>query len=414
MAEVSSVIVREPTIRSTEPKAEVSILDLFWLLYDRRKTLAIGTAAITLCTVLIAFVLPNRYTATTVIMPPQKDNSMEAALLSQASSGLGMLGSLAQQTLGLKNPNDMQVALIQSRTVEDDLVHSFDLQNVYRDKRESDARKDLEKHTEIDSGLKDGLIRISVTDKSPERAAQMANAYVEDYKKLSAGLAVSEAAQRRLFFEQELAKESDKLADAEESLAKVEQRTGLIEPQGQATAVIQSVAALRAQISAKEVQIEAMRKFAADQNPDLQLAEQELTSLRQQLTQLGPDTNTQSGEFLMPKGTVPQAALEYARRFRDVKYEETIFGFLETQFELAKIDEAKEGSVIQVVDHAVKPDKKSWPPRLLLILGGLVGGALLMMLWIFLRETMSAAKKDPKARELLDSLMPQRNKTLNA
>jgi len=407
-------IVSDADIKTLEWQQRVSVLDLLALLARRRRMLLLGTAAITLCTVVIAFLLPNKFTATTVIMPPQKDNSMAAALLSQASSGLGMLGSLAQSTLGLKNPNDMQVALIQSRTVEDDLVHSFDLRKVYRDKYESDARKDLGKHTEIDSGQKDGLIRISVTDTNAARAAQMANDYVADYRKLSDGLAVSEASRRRLFFEQELAKESDKLADAEEALATVEQRTGLIEPQGQATAVLQSVAALRSQLAAKEVQVDAMRKFAADENPDLQLAEQELTGLRQQLAQMGANTNTQSGEFLMPKGTVPQAALEYARRLRDVKYEETIFSFLETQYELAKIDEAKEGSVIQVVDPAVEPDKKSGPPRLLIILGGLLGGALLMMLWIFFAETLAVTGKDPHARELLESLLPMRGKRANA
>lgn len=407
-------IVSNAEIKALDCQRRVSLLDLLALLTRRRGTLLLGTAACTLCAVLIAFLLPNRYTASTVIIPPQKDNSMAAALLSQASSGLGMLGSLAQSTLGLKNPNDMQVALIQSRTVEDDLVHSFNLRRVYRDKYESEARKDLENHTEIDSGLKDGLIHISVTDANPARAAQMANAYVRDYKNLSAGLAVSEASQRRLFFEQELAKESDKLADAEEALATVEQRTGLIEPTGQATAVIQSVAALRSQIGAKEVQIDAMRKFAADENPDLQLAEQELAGLRQQLAQLGANTNTQSGEFLMPKGTVPQAALEYARRLRDVKYEETIFSFLETQYEMAKIDEAKEGAVIQVVDPAVMPDRKSGPPRLLIMLGGLFGGALLMMLWIFFAETLAVSRTDPHARELLESLLPLRGKRTNA
>jgi tyrosine-protein kinase Etk/Wzc len=411
---MNSVISDERMIAASGFKAEVSILDLFWLLFSRRRALLIGTASFTVLALLTALPLPNRYTATTAMLPPQQDHSMEAALLSQASSGLGMLGSLAQQTLGLKNPNDMQVALIQSRTVENALIHNFDLMNVYHDKRESDARKDLERNTSIDSGLKDGLIRISVTDRSPARAAEIANGYVDGYRKLSASLAESEASQRRLFFEQELVKESDKLADAEEALANVEQRTGLIEPQGQATAVIQSVAALRSQIATKQVQIDAMRKFAADQNPDLQIAEQELVGLRQQLAQMGTDTHTQSGEFLMPKGTVPQAALEYARRLRAVKYQEAIFSFLETQFELAKMQEAKEGSVIQVVDPAVAPDKKSGPPRTLIVLGGLIGGLLLTTLWIFFTESLSLAHKDPQSRELLDSLLPRRKKGANA
>ncbi len=376
----------ESTIGTAEPKTEISIIDLLRLLIERRRTVAIGTAAFTICAVMTAFLLPNLYTATTIILPPQQDHSMEAALLSQASSGLGMLGSLAQQTLGLKNPNDMQVALIDSRTVEDALIQRFNLQDIYGDKRESDARKELERNTSIDSGLKDGLIRISVTDEDAERAAQLANAYVASYRKLSGELAVSEAAQRRLFFEQELTKESGKLANAEEALATVEQQTGLIEPQGQATAVIESVAALRSQIAAKEVQIDAMRKFAADENPDLQLAEQELTALQQQIAQLGADTNTRSGDLLMPKGTVPQAALEYARRLRDAKYEETIFSFLETQYELAKIDEAKEGSVIQVVDPAVKPDKKSSPPRLLIASGGFFSGLFLTSIWVLVAD----------------------------
>ncbi|MGH9717840.1 MAG: GumC family protein [Candidatus Acidiferrales bacterium] len=396
-------------------KAEVSILDLTWLLFDRRRILLIGTACCTVIALAVAFLLPKRFTATTVILPPQQDQSMAAALLSQASGagGLGMLGSLARQTLGIKNPNDMQVALIQSRTVEDGLVQRFGLRAVYHDKRESDARKDLAHNTNINSGLKDGLIRISVTDRSPGRAAELANGYVDGYRKLSAGLAVSDASQRRLFFEQELAKENDKLADAEEALMKVELRTGLIAPQGQAVAVIQSVAALRAQIAAKEVQIGAMRKFAASQNPDLQLAEEELSGLRQQVAQMGADVDTSSGEFLMPKGTVPKASLEYARRLRDVKYEETIFSFLETQYELAKIDEAKQGSVIQVVDPAIKPDKRSGPPRLLIVLAGVFGGFVLMALWIFFAESLAAAKKDPKSRELLNSLLPRRNKTAN-
>lgn len=411
---MSSVTSDERIIDALGVKAGASILDLFWILFNRRRALLIGTTSFTVLALLTALLLPNRYTATTVMLPPQQDNSMEAALLSQASSGLGMLGSLAQQTLGLKNPNDMQVALIQSRNVENSLIHNFDLMSVYHDKRESEARKDLERNTSIDSGLKDGLIRISVTDRSATRASEMANGYVDGYKKLSAGLAVSEASQRRLFFEQELAKESDKLAGAEDALAKVEQQTGLIEPQGQATAVIQSVAALRSQIAAKQVQIDGMRKFAADQNPDLQIAEQELAGLRQQQAQMGTDTNTQSGEFLMPKGTVPRAALEYARRFRTVKYQEAVFSFLETQFELAKIQEAKEGSVIQVVDPAVAPDKKSGPPRILIVFGGLIGGLLLTSLWIFFTETVSLARKDPQSRELLDSLLPRRNKGANA
>ncbi|MDE3170955.1 MAG: hypothetical protein KGL75_12500 [Acidobacteriota bacterium] len=156
---MSSAIAQEKSAVGAEPDAGVSVLDLLWLLYNRRRTLAIGTAVFTACALLAAILLPSRFTAVTVILPPQHDDLMNAGLLSQASGGIGVLGSLAQQTLGLKNPNDLQVALIESRTVEDQLIQRFDLLNVYHDKRESDARKDLEGATSIDSGLKDGLER---------------------------------------------------------------------------------------------------------------------------------------------------------------------------------------------------------------------------------------------------------------
>jgi tyrosine-protein kinase Etk/Wzc len=411
---MSSEIASEAKINGAGRNVEVSLLDLLLLLARRRRALLIGTAGFTVIAAAVAILIPSRFTATAVVLPPQQQSGAGAALLAQLGGNLGSLGSLVGGSLGLKNPNDLQVALIQSRTVKDALISRFNLQALYRDKRQSEARKDLEDATEINSGLKDGLIRISVTDKNPARAAEMANAYVDEYRKFSAGIAVTEASQRRLFFEQQLVQANANLADAEEALEATQLKTGLVAPSGQARAVIESVAALRGQVAAKEVQIGAMRKFAANQNPDLQLAEEELVGLRGQLAQMGAGTDTPSGEFLMPKGTIPKAALEYARKFRDVKYNETVFGLLETQVELAKIDEAKEGSVIQVVDAAVKPDKKSSPPRLLIVAGGAIVGLLLTAMWILFVETLSATRKDSKARELLEALSPTRPQDTNA
>jgi uncharacterized protein involved in exopolysaccharide biosynthesis len=347
--------------------------------------------------------LPSRYTATTVILPPQQSTSSSALLLGQLG-GLSPLASLAGGSLGLKNPNDLQVSMLKTRTVEDAMIDRFKLMALYRDQRRSDARKDFEKYTDIENGLKDGLIRVSVTDKDPKRAAEMANAYVDEFKKFSATIAVTEASQRRLFFEQQLVQAKENLAGAEEALKRTQQKTGLIQLDGQARAVIESVARMRGQVAAKEVQILAMRQFAADQNPDLQLAEQELAGLKSQLSHMGAGHDVSSGDFLMPKGSVPEAGLDYIRRLRDVKYNETVFELLAKQLEIAKIDEARQGSIVQVVDYAVEPDKRSSPKRLLILICATIGGFVLMVLWALFSETLRMARKDPAQRAQLDLL----------
>jgi len=248
--------------QSAEANAEISLLDLLIVLVRRGRDLLAGTVAAVVLATIVSFLLPNRFTATTIILPPQQNSSSAIALLGQLGSA-NPLASLAGSGLGLKNPNDLQVAMLKSRTVEDAMIDRFNLMARYRELRKSDARKAFEKVTDIENGIKDGLIRISVTDKDPSRAAEMANAYVDEYKKLSATIAVTEASQRRLFFEQQLVQAKENLADAEEALKRTQQKTGLIQLDGQARAVIESVAQLRGQMAAKEVQIRAMHEFAA-------------------------------------------------------------------------------------------------------------------------------------------------------
>src|ERR1700722_16126163 len=271
---------------------------------------------------------------------------------------LSGMASLAGGSLGLKNSNDMYVAMLKSRTVEDAVVQRFDLMKEYKKKYQSEARGALEHHSVIDGSNKDNLIRVSVKDHDPNRAAELANGYVEQFRKLSEHLAITEASQRRLFFEQQLEHAKDNLANAEDALKRTEQKTGLIELDSQARALIESAAALRAEIAAKEVQIESMRTFATGENAQLIQAQQELDGLRTQLARLGGSENIDSG-LMVPKGQVPEAGLEYVRKLRDVKYYETIFEILARQFEIAKLDEAKQGAVVQVVDAAVPPDKRS-------------------------------------------------------
>jgi tyrosine-protein kinase Etk/Wzc len=389
--------------RAPEATADISLLDLLIVLARRWRALLAGTAAAAVLAGIISLLLPNRFTATTVILPPQQNTSSTVALLGQLG-GANPLASLAGSSLGLKNPNDLQVAMLKSRTVEDAMIDRFNLMALYGEKRKSDARKAFERVADIENGLKDGLIRISVTDKDPRRAAEMANAYVDEYKKLSATIAVTEASQRRLFFEQQLVQAKESLADAEEALKRTQQKTGLIQLDGQARAVIESVAELRGKVAAKEVQLRAMRQFASEQNPDLQLAEQELAGLQSELSRMGSGAGGASGDFLMPKGSVPQAGLDYVRKLRDMKYNETIFELLAKQFEIAKIDEARQGSVVQLVDKAIVPDKKSSPQRLLIVAASTLVGFVLALFWVLFSEALRFARKDPKQREQLDAL----------
>lgn len=381
---------------------EISLLDLLIVLARRRNFLLKTVLTFAVLGLLLAFVLPTRYTATTAILPPQQSSSAGSALMSQ----LGSMASLASGggALGaLKNPNDLQVAMLKSRTVEDAMIDRFHLTELYKEKYRSETRKDFEKRVDIENGAKDGLIRISVTDRDPHRAEQMANGYVEEFKRLTGGLAVTEASQRRLFFEQQLGGAKDQLAKAEEDLKKTEQQTGVVQLDTQARAVISSVAQLRAQIAAKEVQIGAIRSYATGQNPELQIAERELEGLRAQEQKLGASSD--EGNMLpIPKGNIQQAGLEYVRKLRDVKYYETIFDLLARQYEVAKVDEARQGAVIQVVDRAVVPDRRSSPKRTLIVAGATVLGLLFGILWSFAAKAWMRLERNPAERARLDAL----------
>ena len=359
--------------RNATDDQEISLLDLLIVLAERKRVILRVTAIFAVLAIVISFILPKRYTATVTLLPPQQNSSMASALSSQLGN-LGGMAALAGGSLGLKNPNDMFVAMFKSRTVEDAMVQRYGLMQEYHKKYLSDARKAFEGYATVDGNGKDGLIHISVEDRTPQRAAELANGYVDQYRKLSEHLAISEASQRRLFFEQQLEQAKDNLASAEEALKLTEQKTGLIQLDSQARALIESAATLRAQIAAKEVQIESMQTYATGENAQLVQAKQELDSMRAQLAKLGGSEDSGSGGLIVPKGKVPEAGLEYVRKLRDVKYSETIFNILARQFEIAKLDEAKEGALIQVVDPAIPPDKKSFPKRGLIVIGATVVG----------------------------------------
>jgi capsule polysaccharide export protein KpsE/RkpR len=274
----------------------------------------------------------------------------------------------------------------------------------YHEKRISDARRVFEDRSTVVLGVKDGLIRISITDHDPNRAAAIANAYVDEFRKLSAHLAVTEASQRRVFFQQQLLEANGNLATAEEAMKSTEQSTGVLQIDSQARALIESAATLRGQIGAKEVELQAMRSYATDDNPQMVVAEQELAALKAQLAQLGGKEANSTSDIIVPKGNIPAVQMEYIRKLRDLRYYETIEEILAKQFEMAKLDEAREGAIIQVAEVATPPDKKSSPHRAVIdILMTLIAFAVAIF-WAFGCERWRRIQNDPDIQGKVQTL----------
>ena len=403
----STETILQPQFTAVTPQAEekdeVSLLDLLIVIARRRKFIVLFTCIVTVLALLISLPLPVVYTASTVILPPQ-NNSAGSTVLSQLGS-LGPAAMLASGGgFGLKNPNDTYIALFNSRTVQEAMVRRFGLTQEYHARTMTAAIKAFNAHAGVASGTKDSLITIFVNDRDPKRAADMANGYVEEYRKFSATLAISEASQRRLFFESQLQQAKDNLANAEEALKKTEQTTGLVQIDSQAKALIESAAQLRAQIAAKQVEIRGMREFASDENPDLRLAEQQLAGWQAQLSTLGGSQSGSGDDLMLAKGQVPGAGLEYMRKLRDVKYYDTIFDLLAKQFEVAKLDEARQGSTIQVVDPATPPEIKSAPRRILIVFIAMISGLCISLVWVLVANSFAKIGSRPENRQRLHTL----------
>jgi uncharacterized protein involved in exopolysaccharide biosynthesis len=392
-----------PEVRSAEGTEEIPIrtqaaggihlLDIILILAEQWVFILGVMFVVTLVGVVIAFVLPVRYTAEVTLMPPQQQGSSLSSAIASEFGGLSSMASLTGGSLGIKNQNDMYVGMLKSRVVEDALIRQFNLSDEYHRHYLSDTRKVFEKRAGVEGGLKDGLIHISFEDGNPQRAAQIANAYVDQFRTLSQHLAITEAGQRRLFLEQQVNQTKAQLVNAEEAMKETQQKTGLIELDSQARELIQSAAYLRAQIAAKQVQIEGMRSYATDQNAGVAQAEQELSGLRAQMEKLTGSKDIDG--MIVPKGQVTEAGLEYLRKMRDVKYFEAEFGLLSRQLELARLDEAKEGATIQVLDPAYAPDKRSFPKRSLLILAAAAAGLFLAVLFALIRGQLARMSEDP-------------------
>jgi uncharacterized protein involved in exopolysaccharide biosynthesis len=343
---------------------QVDLLELATILLKRKRLIAGVTLTACAISVAVALLLPPIYMAETKILPPQQSGS---GMVNQLLGQLGGASALLGAATGMKNPNELYVGMLESRTVIDRVIDRFGLMKLYDEEYREDARNKLLKNVEVSSDRKSGIISVAVEDRDPKRAADMANAFVEELKVLVSGLAVTEAAQRRLFFEEQLKNAKDGLGKAENEIRGFMEKTGALQIDSQAKAVIEGIATLRAQIAAREVQLKVLQGYATSQNPDLQRVQEEIRGLKFELAKL-EGREGKGFDPLMPTGRMPSVGTDYLRKLREVKYYETLFEILAKQYELARIDEARDSSVIQVIDKAVPPERKVKPRRRLIVL----------------------------------------------
>jgi tyrosine-protein kinase Etk/Wzc len=389
---------------STTSEENVDFLAAFLILARRRRFILAVTFGATLLGAIISFLLKPTFTAEATIVPPQQASSSVSSMLGQLGALTGGGAASLSGGLGLKSPADMYIGILQSRTIADHVIAACHLKEVYKTRTLVDTRVALKKHVEFTSG-KDNLIHLSVKDRDPNRASEIANSYLDQLYSMNSDLVVSEAFQRRAFYEQRLTDEKAALADAEISMRNIQKKTGLIQLSGQASAIIGSIAQARAQLASREVQLQSMRTFATEENPETIRLQEEIAALRSNLIDLENNQRAlQPGDIQLPAGQVPDAALQYERQVRDLKYHETLFELLARQAEAARLDEAKSAPVIQVVDRAVPPDKKSGPPRTLITIGCTFLGFLMASLWSFAVAAFESMKLVPEQAQKLEDL----------
>ncbi len=309
-------------------------LDLIVLLMRYKRTILSVTLAVTVLASIITFIVPNTYTASTTFFPPLENGPTNIAGLGQSETPT----ELSAAALGEIDPTALCISMLKSHSVQNAIVDQFDLRRVYSIKRHEDAREHLDHKTEILAD-KEGQISINVSDRDPDRAARIAEAYVEQLHALYQTFARSEASQRRTFYENQVAVERNEMSLAEASLRQAQEQTGLIHPDAQTQAIIDSVARTRAQIAVAEATLQTMRLYATPNNPDLQRAEAELAGIREQLAKV-----ERSGNLAIPASRLPQVQLEYSRRARNLKYHETLYQFLSKQAGEARLDEDQQGA----------------------------------------------------------------------
>ena len=376
----------QPSAMPMGDEDEISLLDLATALGEEKATLFAIPLITTLVAVVVSLMMTPIFTAKTVVMPPQQQQSGAAAALASLGglAGLAGLGGGG----GLKSPDEMYVAFLGSEGMQNRIIAELKLQERYEAKTLTDTRLALKTQVRFASDKKSGLLSIEADDKDPAFAAELANRHVVELRAMLGRLAVTEAQQRRVFYEQQIQQTQDKLALAEVAFRAAKEKSGMQVTSVLAETGVRASAELRGQIASREVQLQAMCRFATAQNPETQRIASELAALRSQLNK----TEQGSGESKAAASPLHQEAV---KSFRDVKVQEAMLEVLIRQYELARVDEAKEGPLIQQVDVAMPAERRSKPKRAVIVLVAAFAGLFLGVLVAFVRRALKKAQSDP-------------------
>ena len=382
---------------SAEAEDEISLLDLLQVVVENLRLLVLGPLAAGLLALGVSFIIAPTFTASVKFMPPQQQQSAATAML----QSLGSLGGLAGAASGIKNPSDQYIAFLKSRSVQDALIERFNLIERYKAKYKEDARKTLEGIVIATAG-KDGLILVSVGDKDPQFAADLANAHVEELRKLLARLAVTEAQQRRVFFEKQLDMAKTNLVRSEQALKSSGVNSSSLK--ANPVAAVAGMASLKAALTAQEIKVANMRGYLTETSPLFKQAQNELMVLRQQITKAETQDATKGADASMGGRGSTGPETDYIARYRDFKYHETLFELMAKQYEIARVDESREGAVIQVVDPALPPERKSKPKKALVAIITTLATGFALLVWVFVRQALRNAAKDGETSQKLKQL----------
>ncbi len=396
----SSVTANEE-FEDNDGEGGIGLIDLLTWWGEGKRLIAGVTVAAAAGSLAVALALPAVYTARTTLLPPTSQSSGGA---SAALAALGSLGGLAGGMA--KTPDELYVSLLKSDSVQRALDERFKLKERYEVKSYEALRRALPKYIRVSSEKKSGVIIVEVDDEEPKFAAELANAHVGEVTKVLGRLAVSEAQLRRVFFEQQLKDTKENLIKAESQFRAVQEKSGVIALDKQAEALILGAAQLRGLIAEREVQLKVLRGGATEQNPDVMRMNSELRALRGELARMESSKGGNAGSAVdMPVGKLPEVAIDYVRARRELKLQETLLEGMIRQFEMAKLDEAKEGPVLQQVDTALPPDYKSKPSRALIVLGSTLLGFMASAVWVAWRRFSSITRENnPEAQIAHESL----------
>lgn len=372
------------------PRTQFSFLPYLELFWGHRLTLLRAALYAILASAVIALMIPVRYQAVTRLMPPDTQSSSSLGLLAAMSgrSGIGAnaLGGLAGDLLGVKSSGALFVGLLASDTVEDRLVEKFQLKTVYGRSKIEDARTDLGERTNVSEDRKSGIISIVVWDHDPKRAAAMADAYVTELDRLVAQLSTSSARRERVFLEERLKQVKTDLDAAANTFSAFASKNTAIDIPAQGKAMVEAAATLQGELIASQAELSGLQQVYADGNVRVRAAEARVRELQKKLNEVGgsgTQADLMNDKSMFPSiRRLPLLGVTYADLYQRTKIQETVYELLTQQYELAKVQEAKEIPSVKVLDPALVPTKKSFPPRGAIVMVGTLLGILFTMIWI--------------------------------